>query len=92
VRTRGASRWRALKVTERHGETRPLHSLSDRVIVYLSNCAWVTTTDAGQTRMDGYKVGDVVWREASIDGGQTSNVVDACLSMEIELKDPAPDQ
>lgn len=80
-------RVRVLRVTERNGETQPLHARADRVVVFLSNCAWVVESEDGETRMDGYKFGDVVWREAITVGGQTSNVIDACISMEIELKD-----
>jgi len=80
-------RVRVLRVTERNGETQPLHSRADRVVVFMSNCAWVVETEDGQTRMDGYKFGDVVWRDAVTFGGQTSNVIDACISMEIELKE-----
>ena len=80
-------RVRVLKVTERHGETQPLHARADRVVVFLSNCAWIVESEDGTTRMDGYKFGDAVWRDAITFGGQTSNVIDACISMEIELKD-----
>lgn len=79
-------RVRVLKVTERHGETQPLHSRADRVVVYLSPCAWLVTDEAGKTRMDGYEFGDVYWRDAVTLGGRTSNIIDACLSVEIELK------
>ena len=78
-------RVRVMKVTERSGETQPLHRLEDRVVAYISNCAWVSEGADGETRMDGYKFGDVVWREAETKGG-TSNVIDACLSLAIELK------
>ncbi len=83
-------RVRVLKVTERHGETQPLHARRDRVVVYLTPCAWVITDETGETRMDGYKFGEVEWRDAVTLGGQTSNVIDACLSVEIELKSSAP--
>ena len=80
-------RVRVLKVTERHGETQPLHRLRDRVEVYLSNCAWMVEDADGSARMDGYRFGDVAWREAVAEGGRTSNVIDACLSLAIELKE-----
>lgn len=79
-------RVRVMKVTERNGETQPLHRLGDRVVAYISNCAWISENDDGETRMDGYKFGEVVWRDAETKGG-TSNVIDACLSLAIELKD-----
>ncbi len=79
-------RVRALKVTERHGETQPLHHRGDRVAVYLTNCAWLIEDEDAPARMESYRFGDVVWRDAETFGGQTSNVIDACLSVEIELK------
>jgi hypothetical protein len=36
-------RVRVLKMTERTGETPPLHSHPDRVVVFLSPCAWMET-------------------------------------------------
>ena len=80
-------RVRVLRVTERHGETQPLHRLRDRVEVYLSNCAWMVEEEDGSARMEGYRVGDVVWRAGVARGGRTSNVIDACVSLAIELKD-----
>ena len=49
---------RVLRVTDRNGETQPLHSHPDRVIVYLSPCAWIAKEEDGSTRMESYKFGD----------------------------------
>ena len=81
-------RVRVLKVTERHGETQPLHSRADRVVVHMSPCGWVVEDETGATRMESHKVGAVYWRDAVTLGGQTSAVIQDCLSLEIELKDP----
>jgi hypothetical protein len=81
-------RVRVLKVTERHGETQPLHSRADRVVVHMSPCGWVFEDEDGKTQMESYKVGDVYWRDAVTLGGQTSAVIQDCLSLAIELKDP----
>lgn len=79
-------RVRVLEVTDRNGETQPLHAHPDRVIVYLSPCAWLVETDDGETRMESYRFGDVLWADGTTHGGQTSTVVQECRSVEIELK------
>ena len=78
---------RMLKVTHRNGDTMPLHSLRDRVVVYLSPCAWMRKTNNGELIMESFKLGDAVWRNAITDGGRTSNVVQECSSLEIEIKE-----
>jgi hypothetical protein len=77
---------RVLKVTERNGETPPIHSHPDSVIVHLSPCAWIETADDGSTRMQSFRLGDAVWRNRITHGGETSNVVQECSRLEIELK------
>lgn len=77
---------RVLKVTERHGETPPLHSHPDRVVVFLSPCAWMETGPDGQSAMQSYKLGDVLWATRTTHGGETSRVVQECSVLEIELK------
>ena len=79
-------RVRVLKMTERNGETAPLHAHPDRVIVFLSPCAWMDTTDSGQPMMESFRLGDVVWDEERMHGGETSRVVQECSRLEIELK------
>lgn len=79
---------RVLRVTDRNGETQPLHSHPDRVIVYLSPCAWMVEDDDGSMRMESHKFGDTYWAEALTHGGRTSNVVEECRSVEIEVKRP----
>lgn len=79
-------RVRVLKVTERNGETAPLHAHPDRVVVFLSPCAWLETTKDGQETMQSYKPGDVLWAETTTHGGKTSRVVQECSLLEIELK------
>jgi len=78
---------RILKVTERNGDTRPLHSLRNRVVVYLSPCAWMRKTSNGDLIMESFKLGDTAWRNAITGGGRTSNVVQECSSLEIEIKE-----
>ncbi|MDX1406141.1 MAG: hypothetical protein R3192_16495 [Woeseiaceae bacterium] len=79
-------RVRVLKVTERHGETAPLHSHPDRVMVFLSPCAWLETDPGGETQMQSYRLGDVLWAGKTTHGGKTSDVVQDCSLLEIELK------
>jgi len=79
-------RVRVLKVTERTGETPPLHEHPDRVVVFLSPCAWMETADDGHTTMQSYKLGDVLWADRITHGGKTSRVVQECSILEIELK------
>ena len=79
-------RVRVLKVTERNGETPPVHSHPASVIVYLSPCAWMEADPGGSTRMQSFRLGDAVWREPVTHGGETSRVVQECSRLEIELK------
>ena len=77
---------RVIKVTERTGETPPLHAHPDRVLVYLSPCAWLESTADGQKSMQSFRLGDVQWATAQTHGGETSAVVQECSILEIELK------
>jgi quercetin dioxygenase-like cupin family protein len=79
-------RIRVLKVTDRTGETPPLHSHPDRVVVFLSPCAWLETGPDGQSTMQSYRLGDVLWADRVAHGGETSRVVQECSLLEIELK------
>ena len=79
-------RVRVLKVTDRNGETPPLHAHPDRLVVFLSPCAWMETTEDGQTAMQSFKLGDVAWETRITHGGETSRVVQECSLLEIELK------
>ena len=77
---------RVIKVTERTGETPPLHEHPDRVLVYLSPCAWLEETPDGQKSMQSFRLGNVQWDTAVPHGGVTSPVVQECSLLEIELK------
>ena len=79
-------RVRVLKVTDRNGETPPLHAHPGRVVVFLSPCAWLETAADGQLAMQSYKLGDVLWADRITHGGETSKVVQECSLLEIELK------
>ncbi len=79
-------RVRVLKVTERNGETSPLHAHPDRVVVFLSPCAWMETAENGQNTMASFRLGDVIWADRVTHGGETSRVVQECSLLEIELK------
>lgn len=81
-------RVRVLKVTDRNGETQPVHTHPDRVVVYLSPCAWLIEEPGGESRMESHRFGDVYWEDAVSHGGRTSTVVQECRSVEIELKEP----
>lgn len=77
---------RVLKVTERNGETAPLHSHPERLMVYLSPCAWMDEAADGTMFMQSFRLGDAVWVDALTHGGKTSRVVQDCSRLEIELK------
>ncbi len=77
---------RVLKVTERNGETTPLHAHPARLLVHLSPCAWMEVSDEGTSNMQSFRLGDTVWAERITHGGDTSKVVQDCSRLEIELK------
>lgn len=77
---------RVLKVTDRNGQTPPIHAHPERVAVFLSPCAWMETTAGGSEQMQSYRLGDVLWLEAETHGGVTSGVVQDCSILEIEMK------
>lgn len=78
-------RVRVLTKTLRNGETPPLISQPDRVIVYLNPCAWLVEDGDGK-RMESFRFGTPVWAPAGTHGGETSNVIQQCSIVEIELK------
>jgi hypothetical protein len=80
---------RVLKVTDRNGETSPLHAHPDRVAVFLSPCAWMEESAGGERQMQSFRLGDVIWLDAETHGGVTSAVVQECSILEIELKPPS---
>ena len=80
-------RVRVLRVSERFGETQPLHHLRDRVVVHVNSCAWVQDGPDGEERMYSYRPGDVYWQDATTRGGKTSNVIQECHTLLIELKE-----
>ena len=78
---------RVLKKTLRNGETPPLISQPDRVVIYLNPCAWLVETADGSKHMESFKFGTPVWAPANTHGGVTSNVVQECRVIEVGLKD-----
>ena len=80
-------RVRVLKRTIRNGETPPLVSQPDRVVVYLNPCAWLVEEPGGSKQMESYKFGTPVWAPAGSHGGETANVIQQCAVIEVELKD-----
>lgn len=79
-------RVRVLKVTERNGETLPLHSHPESVLVHLSPCAWMEEAADGERVMQSFRLGDATWRQRITHGGKRSNVVQECSRLVIELK------
>jgi len=79
-------RIRVLKVTERNGETPPIHSHPDTLLDHLSHCAWMETAEDGSRSMQSFRLGDVVWRDRVTHGGETSKVVQECSRLEVEFK------
>lgn len=76
---------RVLKKTIRPGETPPLHSHPDRVVVYLNPCAWLVEEEGGN-RMESFRFGTPVWAPAESHGGITATVVEQCGIIVVELK------
>ena len=76
---------RVLKKTIRNGETPPLVAQPDRVVVYLNPCAWMVDDEGGR-HMESFKFGTPVWAPAATHGGDTSEVVQECHIIEVELK------
>lgn len=79
-------RVRVLRVNERPGETAPLHSLRDRIVVHVNSCAWTVDDEDGNRQMYSYRPGDFYWQQATTRGGRTSEVIQPCHSLAIELK------
>ncbi|MBT8109051.1 MAG: hypothetical protein KJP17_12485 [Gammaproteobacteria bacterium] len=79
-------RVRVLKRTIRNGETAPLMSQPDRVVVYLNPCAWLTRDANGTERMESFGFGEPTWAPAGSHGGETASVIEQCSVLEIELK------
>ncbi len=77
---------RVLKRLARNGETTPLVSQPDRVIIYLNPCAWMEPDGSGGERMRSYKFGEPTWVDANTHGGETSTVIQTCHILEIELR------
>ena len=79
-------RVRVLRKTIRNGETPPVHSHPDRVVVYLNPCAWLVDEGDGSQSMESFKFGTPVWAPEESHGGETANVIQQCSVLEIELK------
>lgn len=77
---------RVLKRIIRNGETPPLVSQPNRVVVYLNPCAWMVEESDGSKRMESFKFGEPTWAPAETHGGNTSTVIQQCSVIEIELK------
>lgn len=73
---------RVLKVTSRPGETPPVHSHPDRVLVSVNGCV----DDVAQEWME---VGEVARLSAVTHGGQTITSIGECIFIKIELKSPS---
>jgi hypothetical protein len=78
-------RVRVLKKIIRNGETPPLHAHPDSVVVYLNPCAWMEQDEDGEKRMQSFKFGEPTWAPAGTRGGKTSNVVQECHVVVVEL-------
>ncbi len=78
-------RVRVLTRTIRNGETPPLIAQPDRIVIYLNPCAWVVEDSDGSKHMESFKFGTPVWAPADSHGGVTSNVIQQCSVIEVEL-------
>jgi len=79
-------RVRVLERTIRNGDTSPLVSQPDRVVIYLNPCAWIVEEDDGSKSMESFGFGEPTWADANTHGGKTSNVIQQCSVVEVELK------
>lgn len=79
-------RVRVLERTIRNGDTSPLVSQPDRVVIYLNPCAWLVEDDDGGKRMESFGFGEPAWAPANTHGGETTNVIQQCSVIEVELK------
>lgn len=79
-------RVRVLETTLRNGEMPPLHQHPDRLVVYLSSCAWLEVTGDGKRRMQSFGIGDIAWEPGMMHGGEPSDVVHDCRQLDIEFK------
>lgn len=79
-------RVRVLRVTARPGETPPLHSHPDRVLVYVNECSAVIATEDGGTRKLAFGAADVAWLPGETHGNQPNTVESECEILEIEIK------
>jgi len=70
---------RVLKVTARPGETPPVHSHPDRVLVSVNGCV----DNVAQETM---AAGEVTWEPAVTHGGQKITSTGECIYIEVELK------
>ncbi len=80
-------RVRVLKRTIRNGDTEPFMQQPDRVVVYLNACAWLDDDGEGGNTMESFEFGTPVWAPAESRGGWTSNVIQECHVIEVELKE-----
>ena len=76
---------RVRRRTVRNGETPPLVSQPERVVVYLNPCAWMVEDDSGK-RMESFRFGEPAWQPANTHGGDTANVIEECHIVEVELR------
>ena len=79
-------RVRVLRRTIRNGDTMPLVAQPDRVVIYLNPCGWLEDDGEGGQRMQSFKFGTPTWAPAETHGGDTSNVIQQCSVIEVELK------
>jgi hypothetical protein len=79
-------RIRVIEQILRRGETQPLHTHPDRLLVFLQTCAWMENDSDGSKRMQEFKYGEVVWAAAETHGGSNPEVVQQCRILEIEMR------
>jgi len=78
-------RVRVIHQTLRRGETQPLHTHPDRLLVYLQTCAWMEEDGQGGKFMQEFEYGDVVWAPAETHGGTNPEVIQECRILEVEV-------
>ena len=79
-------RVRVVRVVVVDGSRPARHSHPGRVVIFLSQCTWIETSDDGAAMEETYEAGAVSWQEAIIHESYPNRVKDTCELLEVELK------
>jgi len=79
-------RVRVVRVVVEDGSKPARHSHPDRVVVFVSPCTWIETSDDGAVLEETFESGEISWQEATIHESYPNRVADTCELLEVELK------